>query len=67
VEKLINDFEIKEKELESELADPATYNDPGNARELNQKFIEVKGDLSDSMKKWESLSKQLAEIEQQFG
>lgn len=67
VEKLINDFEFKEKELESQLADPATYNDPGNARELNQKFIEVKDDLTESMKKWETLSKQLAEIEQQFG
>ncbi len=67
MEKLINDFEFKEKELESQLADPATYNDPGNARELNQKFIEVKDDLTESMKKWETLSKQLAEIEQQFG
>ncbi len=67
MEKLINNFEIKEKELESQLADPATYNDPGNARELNQKFIEVKDDLAESMKKWETLSKQLAEIEQQFG
>ena len=67
VEKLISDFENKEKELESQLADPATYNDPGNVRELNQKFIDVKDDLTESMKKWETLSKQLAEIEQQFG
>ncbi len=67
VEKLINDLENKEKELESQLADPATYNDPGNVRELNQKFIDVKDDLTESMKKWETLSKQLAEIEQQFG
>ncbi len=31
------------------------------------KFIKVKDDLAESMKKWETLSKQLAEIEQQFG
>ncbi len=67
MEKLISDLEGKEENLESQLADSATYNDPAKARELNEKFIKVKYDLTESMKKWEELSEQLAEIEQQFG
>lgn len=66
VEKLISVLEIKEKKLETQLGDPETYNDSIKARDLNKKFIQVKGELIDSMKKWESLSKQLAQIEQQF-
>ncbi len=67
VEQLICGLESKEKELESQLIDSAIYSDPDKARELNEKFIKVKDDLTQSMKKWETLSEQLAEIEQQFG
>jgi len=66
IEKLISDFESKEEDLESQLADSAIYSDPGKARELNEKFIKIKYDLAESMKKWETLSEQLAEIEGQF-
>lgn len=66
VEKLINDLEIKEKELESQLSDPTTYNDTDNARELNQKFTRVKDELAELMHKWETLSNQLTDIEKQF-
>jgi len=67
VEQLISSLESKEKELESQLTDFAIYSDPCKARELNEKFIKVKNDLTQSMKKWEILSEHLAEIEQQFG
>jgi len=67
VEQLISRLENKEKELESQLTDSALYSNPGKARELNEKFIKVKDDLTQSMKKWETLSEQLVEIEQQFG
>ena len=66
MEQLISDLENKEKELESQLTDPATYSEPGKARELNKIFIKVKDDLAESMNKWETLSEQLAKIEQQF-
>ncbi len=66
VEQLISELERKEKELESQLADSATYSDPGKAKELNKKFIKVKDDLAESMKRWETFSEQLANIEQQF-
>lgn len=66
VEKIISDLESKEEDLESQLADSATYSDPGKARELNEKFTKIKGILAESMKKWETLSEQLAKIEEQF-
>jgi len=66
VEKLISDLESEEKELEANLADPSTYSDTEKACELNKKFVKVKDHLAESMKKWETLSKQLADIEQQF-
>ena len=66
MEQLISDLESEEKKLEANLADPATYSNADNAKELNHKFIEVKDHLAKLMNNWEILSKELAEIEQQF-
>jgi len=66
LEQLISDLESEEKELEANLADPYTYSDTEKASEVNKKFIRAKDHLAESMKKWETLSKQLADIEQQF-
>jgi ATP-binding cassette, subfamily F, member 3 len=66
LEKLISRLEQKEKELETELALPETYNDPKKAREKNLEFQNVKTNLEKILADWEKTSIELHQIEEQF-
>jgi ATP-binding cassette subfamily F protein 3 len=66
IEKEITLLEKKEKELESFLADPETYQDSQKALELNKEFESVKSKLSENLNKWGNLSDKLQKIESKF-
>ncbi len=66
LEKKIEEAEIKEKELETLLADPATYGNPVKAKTKTLEYSEVKESLSRLMEEWEQLSIKLTDIEKQF-
>lgn len=66
VEKEIELFDKKEKQLESFLADPDIYKDPQKVAELNEEFQNVKLKLSGVLKTWESLNEELQTIESDF-
>ncbi len=65
-EKSIERLEEKEKELESLLADPEIYGDPGTAKEKTFEFNKVREELESMINEWENLSERLKEIERQF-
>ncbi len=46
-------------ELQAELADPATYDDPDRLGELNRRFEEARNRAADLMREWERLTAQL--------
>ncbi len=69
IEQLEHEIELlekKEKELESILADPDTYNNPQTAREKNLEFTSIKESLEKCFSNWDKSSEELAEIEKQF-
>jgi len=66
VEKEIELFDKKEKQLERFLADPDSYKDPQKVSELNEEFKNVKLKLSAVLKTWESLNEELQNIESDF-
>ncbi|MEJ2195611.1 MAG: ABC-F family ATP-binding cassette domain-containing protein [Ignavibacteriaceae bacterium] len=66
VEKEIHTLEIKEKYLESSLADPGTYKDSQQLLQVQNDFNNVKLKLSENLKVWENLNEELQEIESKF-
>jgi len=66
LEKKIEETEIKEKEIESLLAEPSTYENVAAAKEKNLEYVQVKELLNSLMEEWEQLSVKLTNIEKQF-
>ncbi len=66
IEKEIALLEKKEKELESALVSPETYQDSQKALELNKEFSNIKLNLNEYLKRWEKLSDELQIIELKF-
>ena len=66
LEKNIENLERKEKQLEETLANPNTYNNHEKANELGNDFSQTKQKLNDYLAEWESLNKELKNIESQF-
>jgi ATP-binding cassette, subfamily F, member 3 len=66
VEKEIQTLEIKEKHLESSLADPVIYKDSQQLLQVQKDFNNVKLKLSENLSVWEKLNEELQEIESKF-
>jgi ATP-binding cassette subfamily F protein 3 len=64
LEASIMETERRKTELESFLADPATYNDEGQARNYTTEYRQVEQMLEDAYGRWESLNQELEEIGQ---
>ncbi len=62
----ISELEEEESKLEKELSDPELYNKPDLMREKNLKFNNIKKELSQLIKDWESQSTELQNIEAKF-
>ncbi len=62
----IEKLEIKNKELETSLTDPAVFSDPGKAKETTLNYNKVKKILEQKMDEWGKLSEELSNIEKQF-
>jgi len=65
-EEEIHRLESRAAEIETLLADPATYNDSEKARALPAELKSVKRDLETALARWESLSEDLSEKEKEF-
>lgn len=65
-EELISSLESKIATVEAELADPDLFTQPGLAKDKNKEYNELKQQLENTLKEWETLAVQLAEIEKQF-
>ena len=66
LEKKIEALELRQKELEKMLADPAVYSNPQEVKERNHEYQQVKGNLDTIISEWEKYSEELHEIEKQF-
>jgi ATP-binding cassette subfamily F protein 3 len=66
LEKEIELSELREKELESILADPSVYSNPQEAKERNLEYIQTKELLDRTIAEWEKFSENLHNIEKQF-
>ncbi|MCE1189418.1 MAG: ABC-F family ATP-binding cassette domain-containing protein [Ignavibacteria bacterium] len=66
LESLIENFELKIKNIETELADPTIYSDAEKIKQLNADYKQLKMDLGNRYSEWEVKSEELFEIEKQF-
>jgi ATP-binding cassette subfamily F protein 3 len=57
----ITEAEERKTKLESYLADPATYNDEGKARDYTAEYRQVEQMLESAYERWESLNQELEE------
>ncbi len=66
LEEKIDRLEMKEKELEKNLADEKLYSDPNLLKEMTSDYNQVKTELENTIEKWQYLSEELVKIESQF-
>ncbi|MCL5030576.1 MAG: ABC-F family ATP-binding cassette domain-containing protein [Bacteroidetes bacterium] len=66
LEEEIGKLEKREKELENNLLEPDTFNNPVKAREMTIEFNQVKNNLEKNISEWGKLSEELSVIEQKF-
>ncbi len=66
VEQTIDMLEKEKAVIESELANPETYSDPVIAKEITQRYLQVKETLEVEMTRWTELSEEIEMIELKF-
>jgi ATP-binding cassette subfamily F protein 3 len=66
IESRIAKLEVREKQLEKELSDPALYNNPELMKEKNLQFNQVKQEISGLLKSWEENTAELQKVEGEF-
>jgi ATP-binding cassette subfamily F protein 3 len=66
LEKHISGLELRENELENQLADEKIYSNPAKAKEVTSEYNKVKEDINYKMAEWSRLSDELQKIESQF-
>jgi ATP-binding cassette subfamily F protein 3 len=66
LEKKIETLEVKQKELEKMLSDPAVYSNPLEVKEKNHEYQQVKVKLDSTINEWEKYSEELHNVEKQF-
>jgi protein subunit release factor A len=66
LEKEIELSELRQRELEAILVDPAVYSNPQEAKDRNLEYIKTKELLDKTIAAWEKLSEELHNIEKQF-
>jgi ATP-binding cassette subfamily F protein 3 len=66
IEKKIETLELKQKELETMLADPSVYSNPKELKERNHEYLQTKTKLDITINEWEKYSVELHNIEKQF-
>lgn len=66
LEKKIEAFEKKQREIETYLADPNNYTDPISLKEKNREYQQLKSDLEIVIEEWTILSEKLAHLEKQY-
>ena len=59
VEQAILEKEARQEDIEAELADPALYDDPDQARSTNRSYDALKDELADLYDEWETLADHL--------
>ena len=62
----IENLEEQKSNLEKELGDESIFSNPEKAKETNQNYEDVKVKLDKSLLKWEELSENLENIENEF-
>lgn len=67
IEKVIEELEKKESELENLLADEKIYSNPNKSKEITLDYKKVKEDLNYKLAEWTRLSEELQKIEAKFG
>jgi ATP-binding cassette subfamily F protein 3 len=63
IEKEIARLETRQRELTTELENPATYEKPGLPMQINRELMHVSDDLQEQTKAWEAAATRLAEID----
>jgi len=66
IEKVIEELEKKESELENLLADEKIYTNPNKSKEITLDYKKVKEDLNYKLAEWTRLSEELQKIEAEF-
>jgi len=66
LEKIIEELENKEKELERNLLNPSIYKNTKLTFEMSNEFNNVKNELESKLTEWSRLSEKLHEAEKQF-
>jgi ATP-binding cassette subfamily F protein 3 len=66
LEKHISGLELRENELENQLADEKIYSNPAKAKEVTSEYNKVKEDINYKLAEWSRLSDELQKIESQF-
>jgi len=66
IENEIDSLEIKEKQLENSLADPAIYKNSQQLVQVQNDFNNVKSKLTENLSVWENLNHELQKIESNF-
>jgi ATP-binding cassette subfamily F protein 3 len=66
IESRIAKLEVREKQLEKELSDPALYNNPELMKEKNLQFNQVKQEISGLLKSWEENTTQLQKAKEKY-
>jgi len=66
LEKTIEKLELRSSELESLLAEPDTYNNPQKIKIASAELLNIKTNLTGSLKKWEKITAEIEKIENQF-
>ena len=66
LEKEIELSELRQRELETILVDPAVYSNPQEAKNRNLEYVQTKELLDKTIAAWEKLSEELHNIEKQF-
>ena len=61
-ESLIEKLESRKQELETRMADPATYQQNNQVRELQYQHAEIERDLQACYKEWEGLQETLDQL-----
>jgi len=67
MEKEIAELEAKKGDIESALADEATYRDEEKARDLTWRYKEIGDTLARAYKEWESLQTDIDTLEREYG
>jgi ATP-binding cassette subfamily F protein 3 len=63
LEKEIQELELRQTEIVSELEKPETYEKPGRAQELNRELVTIQDRLGELNPEWEQAATRLTELD----